>query len=311
MTEPTTPPNAAASTPKSSFIDPTIHRKRKILDTSYTVTADGIPLPSLVEVSPSGTCNRKCIFCPRSSNNYPDVKEFIQPSLIDKLTSQVGELGFHGLFMFSGFVEPLLDKNIFDLVAIVRRNLPDARVEMVTNGDVLSQDRLKRLIDSGLSTLLISVYDGPEAAERFEELCRGAGLEDGQFILRHRYLKVDQDFGINLSNRAGMMDNAVHAIPSLSEPLDKPCYYPHYTFFMDYLGDVLLCPHDWGKRFIYGNMVKQDFLEIWTSQVINMARLRLANSDRGMSPCDVCDVKGTLMGEAHAEAWAKLLKAEK
>lgn len=288
---------------ESPFIDPTIHRKRRILDDAYSATPEGVPLPSLVEVSESGTCNRKCIFCPRSSPAYPDIKEFIDPALIEKLASQLGALRYRGLFMYSGFVEPMLDRNIFDLVAITRRHLPDARIEMVTNGDVLDEARARRLIDSGLDTVLISVYDGPEAAQDFEELCRKAGLRDDQFILRHRYLKVEQNFGINLSNRAGMMDRAEHAIASLKEPLNQPCYYPHYTFFMDYLGDVLLCPHDWGKRFIYGNLKKQDFLDIWTAHPMNLARERLRNGDRRISPCDVCDVKGTLMGQRHAEEW--------
>ena len=35
---------------------------------------------------------------------------------------------------------------------------------------------------------------------------------------------------------------------SLTEPLKKPCFIPSYTFFLDYQGDVLICPHDWGKK---------------------------------------------------------------
>ena len=35
---------------------------------------------------------------------------------------------------------------------------------------------------------------------------------------------------------------------------------------MDYNGDVLMCPHDWGKKIILGNMNKDNFLDIWTSK---------------------------------------------
>ena len=31
-----------------------------------------IPLPSEVEISESGMCNRKCSFCPRSNNEWID-----------------------------------------------------------------------------------------------------------------------------------------------------------------------------------------------------------------------------------------------
>ena len=41
-------------------------------------------------------------------------------------------------------------------------------------------------------------------------------------------------------------------ISKLKSPLNNPCYIPSYTLFFDYLGDVLMCPHDWGKKIILG-----------------------------------------------------------
>ncbi len=294
----------------TGYMDPSIKRKSAIVNDALILSEDGTPLPSVVEVSESGTCNRSCSFCPRSDPEYPNIKEFICPGLIDKLTSQLADVGFKGIFLFSGFVEPMLDKNIYSLLSIVRRNLPQAKLEMVTNGDVLNQKRLAQLFESGLSTLLISVYDGPDEAKFFENLCSDAGLQKDQYVVRHRYLPPEQDFGITLSNRSGMMDTAEFAIPNTKEPLHVSCFYPHYTFFMDYLGDVLLCPHDWGKKLIVGNMKVQNFKEIWTGKEMTIARKRLAAADRSFSPCNQCDVKGTLMGSDHAVAWDNYTKQE-
>ena len=33
-----------------------------------------LPLPTEIEISESGTCNRKCSFCPRSDPNFDDTK---------------------------------------------------------------------------------------------------------------------------------------------------------------------------------------------------------------------------------------------
>ena len=288
----------------SGFFDPAIPRKSGHVDAAFSCAPNGVPLPSVVEISESGTCNRSCSFCPRSAPDFPDIKEFIEPALLDKLSRQLGDLEYKGIFLFSGFVEPLVDKNIYDHVAMVRRNAPHARIEMVTNGDALNEARLKALFDSDLTTLLISVYDGPEDEVRLRDLCKGLGLAADQYVIRARYLPPEQDFGITLSNRAGMMGDAEHSIPALAEPLQHPCYYPHYTFFMDYLGDVLLCPHDWGKKMIVGNMKNQDFLDIWAGQKISIARKRLGAGDRAFNPCGACDIKGTLMGAKHVEAWA-------
>jgi len=50
-----------------------------------------IPLPSLVEISDSGICNRVCSFCPRSDPNYKDIKEFISEDLHQSICRQLSE----------------------------------------------------------------------------------------------------------------------------------------------------------------------------------------------------------------------------
>ena len=218
---------------KKKFIDPLIKRKAE-LTKKIQFYKKNIPLPSVVEISESGTCNRTCSFCPRSAPDYNDIKEFISDKLIIKLSKQLSVYDYSGIFLFSGFVEPLIDKNIFNLLSIVKKYLAKAKIEMVTNGDVLDEERTKKLFKSGLSTLLISIYDGKKEADDMENLLKKSGLKEDQFKVRHRYLPESEDFGITLSNRSGMMDNAEYVIPSLKEPMKSPCYYPHYTFFMDY-----------------------------------------------------------------------------
>ena len=297
-------PRKNLSPPK--FFDPAILRKSALVDSGFTLSNSNLPLPSIVELSPSGTCNRVCDFCPRSDPAYPNDKSFMPMELLEKLTTELSAVNFSGLIIFSGFVEPLLDKNIYDQISILRTHLPESKIEVVTNGDMLDEQRLRRLFDNGLSTLLISVYDSKEEANRFNKMCLQTGLKDNQYVIRHRYLPPEQDFGITMNNRAGMLDKTKFKRPSLTEPLKKPCFYPNYNFFMDYLGDVLLCPHDWGKKMVVGNFYKQDFMEIWFSQLMMINRKKLNQGDRNFKPCNVCDVQGSLMGKKHAEAWGKL-----
>ena len=289
---------------KIKFLDPSIERKKKITNKNFQlIEGTNIPLPSEVEISESGVCNRKCSFCPRSDPSYEDINEFIDSNLHSKLINQLKNLNYGGVIRYSGFVEPLLDKNIYNLVKEVSLKLPNCRREIVTNGDVLNKERLKKLFDSGLSTILISVYDGPEDAKKFEKMCLDNNLRNDQFVIRHRYYSEEKDFGLTISNRAGMMKNAEYNIQPLQKSLNLKCYYPSYTFFMDYNGDVLMCPHDWGKKIILGNMNKENFLDIWTSKKAIRIRKKLNKSDRNFSPCNVCDVKGDLIGKKHAESW--------
>ena len=229
-----------------------------------------------------------------------DKKEFITNELHEKLCKELQDLNYKGTIRYSGFVEPMLDKNIYNLINMVRRFLPNSNVEMVTNGDPLNLKRLEKLFQSGLNRILISAYDGKEDADRLEELCKSANLSSEQYIVRHRYYSEEKDFGITLSNRSGLMENAEFKIKSLAEPLNNPCYIPSYTFFLDYQGDVLMCPHDWGKKIILGNLNKTNLRDIWFSKKSMQIRKMLNKSNRNFTPCNVCDVEGTFMGEKNA-----------
>ena len=289
---------------KKKFIDTNIKNKSKTVEEKiqlYKYDERMLPLPTEIEISESGTCNRTCSFCPRSAPDFEDKKEFISNALHEKLCLELKEVNYKGTIRYSGFVEPLIDKNIFNLVKMVRTYLPKSNIEMVTNGDPLNLKRLNKLFESGLNKVLISAYDGKEEATKLENLCKSANLNESQYIVRHRYYSEDQDFGITLSNRAGLMENAEYKINALKEPLKNPCYIPSYTFFLDYQGDVLMCPHDWGKKVILGNLNNEKFIKIWFSKKSIGIRKMLNNANRNFMPCNICDVEGTFMGEKNSK----------
>jgi len=289
------------------FFDPQIEVKEQaVAERLQFIPNTKIPLPSEVEISESGMCNRKCSFCPRSDPNYPHKNEFISFDLHKKLCDELAEVSYSGLIIYSGFVEPMLDKNIYRLINYAKTKIPKSRVEMISNGDVLNEKRLKKLYDSGLDRLQISLYDGEEQHRDFIKLGKKLNLKNNQYVLRARYLPEEQDFGITLSNRGGMLENADHKILPRKEKLEKKCFYPSYKFFLDYNGDILMCSHDWGKKNILGNLKKEKFLDIWLSKKSQFARNKLNNGDRSISPCNVCDVHGDLIGRSHYEAWKKI-----
>ncbi len=292
------------------FIDPNIKRKSEIIQNSLQFDKDNkVPLFSLVEISDSGTCNRACSFCPRSDKDWIDKfdnKEFIKSELHESIVFQLQDLNYSGIVVYSGFNEPLLNKDIYKNIAQTRSYLPGAKIELITNGDVLNEKRLLKLFEAGLSTLLISVYDGPEDMIKFEKMCKNVKLEKDQYVIRKRYLPPEENFGITMSNRGGLMENAEHSVPSLKKSLNTACFYPSYTLFIDYNGDVLMCSHDWGKKNILGNLNKEKIMDVWLSNNAMMSRKNLSKGNREFSPCNVCDAGGTLIGKKHVEAWEKI-----
>ena len=102
------------------FFDPQIEVKETaVAERLQFLPGTKIPLPSEVEISESGTCNRSCSFCPRSSPDFEDKKEFISNSLHQKLCKELSELDYSGTIRYSGFVEPLIENVHFVQGAIL------------------------------------------------------------------------------------------------------------------------------------------------------------------------------------------------
>ena len=91
---------------KKKFIDPNIKNKSKTVKDKiqlYMFNGQELPLPTEIEISESGTCNRSCSFCPRSAANFIDKKEFITNKLHEKLCIELKELNYKGTIRYSGF----------------------------------------------------------------------------------------------------------------------------------------------------------------------------------------------------------------
>ena len=70
------------------FFDKNINRKSEIVRKSLQYFKNkNIPMPSVIEISDSGVCNRKCSFCPRSNPEWIekfDNTQFIKKELHEK-----------------------------------------------------------------------------------------------------------------------------------------------------------------------------------------------------------------------------------
>ena len=79
-------------TNKKKFLDTNLENKLKTVEGKiqlFEYNGVELPLPTEIEISESGTCNRKCSFCPRSDPKFEDKKEFIS-NLLHALMITVG-----------------------------------------------------------------------------------------------------------------------------------------------------------------------------------------------------------------------------
>jgi radical SAM protein with 4Fe4S-binding SPASM domain len=129
-----------------------------------TRLADALPLstPFVVQVFPIYACNFTCEYCfhavPKRErgfvSDWPVMTFDLYKKCIDDLTR------FHDplkVLRFVGMGEPLLHKNIAEMIAYaVERNIAH-RVELLTNGSLLTRRMSDALIAAGLSRMVISL----------------------------------------------------------------------------------------------------------------------------------------------------------
>ena len=288
------------------FIDKSTDRKKEIVKDRLSFV-EGVPLFSIVEFNIIGTCNRNCNFCPVSNPDvYTKTTDGLELELFEKIVRELQVINYEGKILFSAFSEPLLHKEVEKLISIAKKYLPNIRLEMVSNGDLLTSKKLKKLYEAGLDTINISMYDGKHQIEHFENIRLEADVPKDVVVTRRRYFE-DGNYGITISNRVGLIDSNEYRDENeeaiIDLPLKQPCFYPFYMILVDYNGDVLLCPHDWNKTLKFGNLKTKNLFDIWNGKALNGIRERLSNSDRNFGACKNCDVLGTVIGKDSFEAW--------
>jgi radical SAM protein with 4Fe4S-binding SPASM domain len=289
-----------------------LERKAVLIDDHFQLLPDGTPLPAWIEVSPCEMCNRRCAFCPKADHDrFPNQPLAMPPSLYRKMARELKELDYQGTIVLAGYGEPMLSRSIYDMVDVFSQV---ARVELVTNGDVLDEDSATRLLSgtrwrscwpkrggaAGIDVVLVSMYDGPGQVDYFNQIFHNVGAPEGTYVLRERWQGADQDFGVKLTNRAGTVTAGNQ--PTVPDCL---CHYPAYSMMVDWNGDVLLCAQDWNRRVKAGNLASQTVLEVWDSPTLRKYRQGLAHGRKGLTPCSGCNAAGTLHGAKHAEAWQR------
>lgn len=281
-------------------LEKNIRRVEQLVDHQVQTMAGGEPLFSWIEISPIETCNRKCVFCPKSDPNIaPDQNLWMDLGLVEKMAAELQQLKYAGTVMLAGYGEPMLHKQIDKIIEILARV---CNTEITSNGDVLSPKRIEAMMKAGIDKIIVSMYDGPEQIAKFETMFEAAGADRSLFILRDRWYSGEDDFGVKLTNRAG----TVHVGKQPQIDPNKQCFYPHYSMMIDWNGDAFLCTQDWNRRIKSGNVMISGLAAVWTSNILRKYRSHLNAAKRDMPPCSGCNANGTLHGRLHAEAWDKI-----
>jgi len=240
-----------------------------------------------VEIEVNSRCNRKCSYCPvsLSHNKLEMLPEFMRADVFKRIISQLLRINYAGVISYHFYNEPLIRKDLEELVAYVRLTLPKAFQVLYTNGDGLDRRKYEELLKAGIRHLVVTRHSGQPIEERA-----------AQTVLMHDDLII--------TNRGGLMSK-------LKKPLDQPCFSPDERLIVTVTGDVLLCCNDAGRTQVMGNIYTNDLEQIWYSETFVRARrlLKKGNREEASPICKYCDdTEYFAPGEDHHKDCFQLIK---
>jgi GTP 3',8-cyclase len=122
--------------------------------------AERIPLstPFAITLTPSTKCIFKCCYCPQSIAGTPFIKQNMDWDTFTKIIGQVQEFDEKlKAIHFQGMGEPLIHPLLPDMIKYCKERGVAERLNLITNGVLLTEKLSLSLIDAGLDTIKISL----------------------------------------------------------------------------------------------------------------------------------------------------------
>ena len=156
-----------------------------------TILAEVLPLdtPIVLQIFPIYACNFKCRYCTFSVDKAK--RGFISDKIemdFDLYKKCIDEISLFPnkvkVLRFVGMGEPLLHKQIADMVRYAVSKDVANTVEILTNASLLTPKMSGSLISAGLSRLVVSIQGTTK--EKYRDVC-GANIDFEKFIENLRY----------------------------------------------------------------------------------------------------------------------------
>lgn len=260
----------------------------------------GLERPDSIDIESSSLCNAKCVMCAhsrmtREQGNMPW-------EIFEKIAREAVEWDIPRMYL-SGFGEALIDKTLPDKVAFAKQ-LGAPWVGVLTNGSLLTESTVERLLESGLDQLAVSM-DG-FSPETFNTI--RVGLDFNQVVGNINRLlnqrkgslpriqiqvvllpqnrnqkrqarrmwsgKVDSLVFRQAQNWCGAVEVSSGQFTPHTVGKNKlvPCRYLWTQLNVHHNGDVVLCCADWDNRKVIGNVKDQSLRGIWRASSIEAVR---------------------------------------
>lgn len=226
------------------------------------------PLFDRISIECNSYCNRFCTFCTRTYDKREKVRMSL--SLIYKTLNELKVADFKGLISFHFYNEVFTDKRIYQLFDKCKEL--DLNNYLVTNGDFLTKENVKKLGEYNIKEFTLSLYDSKDRKD-FEKRAK-------QYIKDFQLNSYDWELiilngGEGFTNRAGYVD---HVEEKFELPVKAACSKIVKKVDIRYDGEVVMCCMDYHGLHSLGNINGLNIIDIWYG---DKKRQQLADLEKG------------------------------
>lgn len=309
------------------------HLYERAKDRTSLETVVPLDAPFVLIIEPSSYCNFKCDFCPNGDENLlrsvGRTPSFMSMELFKKLISEIKCLPQKiKSIILQGDGEPLLHKNIAEMINIIKNDYGCEHVELTTNISLLTPKISDDLVSAGLDKIKLSV-NGLNCDD-YKKFC-GVKIDYDEIIENVKYFYENKkdcfvyvksiDFIMDNEGRLAQFHslfdkysdycNIERSINWTSNHLKKfsyenndttfdgheivagqACPFPLYASYVSADGRVGVCSDDWARATVYGDIKNNTYSEIWNGEKLYDFRMMHLNfNDRENTACNHCNFR--------------------
>lgn len=264
--------------------------------------------PSQIIVDATEICNLACIHCPhedfRKSKHYD--ARYLEPEVHNKLIDEISEYG-QGKVQYMRYTsngEPLIHPKIYDMLDYALKH-SGVSVTLTTNGTLLNEERIEKLLSFGLHLIDISIDAfNPETYMKIRvkghlETVRRNVLklieikrkvrakvyivisfveqsancqETMQFEKYWKEHGADYVLIRRLHSSAGAIREIADKISVNKDNIRRPCLYPWERILLNPRGELAFCPQDWVHGSILADYRTTTIREVWQGKAYRQLR---------------------------------------
>lgn len=240
--------------------------------------------PRIAEVEASTQCDNGhvCVWCPNHTNPERATRQMVmEMPLFEKIMQGLRTMGSIELLRLHGYNELLLlGERLNAFVQTAKEILPNAQIQIYSNGNRATEPYIRSLIADGVDKFLFTQY-----ARENGFLDKLRNMPD-ELLERISIRPMNTVF---LSNRGGTLTGIKNARTG-----NIPCTMPSEQMVIRLVepnkANVVLCCEDYNQETVIDNVSERSIREIWELPKYKQLRKELLEGTRSLSLCRACNI---------------------